>query len=168
MINGLILSSVLKACGQIHTWEVGYEPRISQAALYKGYTGCFPALLPFHDLPSTFSSLGLPLLVLYPKIWDFLCHTLPHTSQNYACRKKSCKKMGRKNLMEVCTISWGHCSSEWIRRFPFLGILSIFTFLLSPWSQPLPCGDLGTRTQQNWGENNFSLLWALSYPVSLN
>lgn len=156
MINDLILTSVLKACGQIRTWEVWIWTQNFTSSLLSW----FPVLLPFHDLPSTCSSLGLPLSVLYPKIWDFLCYTLPDSSHNYAARR-----WGERTWWKFVPSSWGHCSSEWIRRFPFLGILGAFRFLLSTWSQQLPW-DWDTRESR--GKKLFLPSLSISCSVSLN
>lgn len=123
----------------------------SKATLY----GWFSVLLHFCDFLDTFSSLRLPFPVLYPEFWDFLGHilphTLPHTSHSYAYRKKGCKKMETESLMEVYTILLGPQLSQ-TERFPFLGDLGTFTFLLLSWSQLLPWDDLGAVTQENPGK----------------
>lgn len=163
MINGFILTSVLKAYSQIHTWEVWMWTQ----EFTSNFVLLLSCTLPFHDLPSTFSSLGLhcPFSIQKSRTsFVILCQMLPTTMP--AGRRATRRWRGR-TWWKFVPSSWGHCSSEWIRRFPFLGILGTYTFLLSPWSQPLPWDDLGIGTQENRGEkNDFSLLWALSYSVS--
>lgn len=120
-----------------------HEPRSSQTTLM-GSLSCAP---PFPWSPQYFHCLGTPLSVFHPEIWDFICHTLPHTSCNYDCRKKSCKKIGgERTRWKFVLSSWGHGFSDGEE------VLGTFKSLLSPWSLPLPCSDLGAGTQVNRGE----------------
>lgn len=89
----------------MHTCSAQGEPRSSHTALWSR----FPELLPLCYLRTLPRSLRLPFLVLWPQIWSFSYHFLPHVS--WAVPKSETKQQkGRETekKLDFTLLSWDY------------------------------------------------------------